>query len=128
MFNSEGFEEAEGKSMEIKEFSEKTVEDFLKFIYAEELEMKNFTPELLLIAEKYDVKKLLEDCQKALEKALDSENAIEILKVGFLANQSSLMKTCRDFLYKNPLNFISEDWIQFVKDYPTACGVLRKLE
>ena len=128
MFNAEGFEETEGNSMEIQDFSEKTVEDFLKFIYGENLDKSSFTKELLLIAEKYDVKKLLEDCANTLAKSLNSKNVFEILKAAFLANQTDLLTKSRNFMYKNPSTFVCDDWIQLGKSYPTLCQTLNKLK
>ena len=127
MFTSDGFEDSKDEATIIKDFSEKTVEDFLRFVYSENLEKDDFTPELLLIAEKYDFKKLFQTCQDYLSKALDSENAFEILKVAYMTNQDCLMKKTYNFLLENPSNFISNEWSQIVKAYPLLCDTLRKI-
>ena len=114
--------------MEIKDFSEKTVEDCLQFFYGNKLTQEEFTPELLLIAEKYDVKQLLKDCQEALANQMDSETVFDILKVAFLANQEGLMKKSRDFLLKKPSLFISNEWVQLLNAYPSLCDSLRNLK
>ena len=50
---SEGsFKESTGNATQINDFCGNTVELFLKLIYGENLLKENFTPELLLIAEK----------------------------------------------------------------------------
>ena len=91
MFTSEGFKESTSSTTRINDFSGKTVECFLKFIYGENLAKGNFTPELLLIAEKYDIKNLVQNCTGTLMKSIDSENVFEVLKVAFLTNQERLM-------------------------------------
>ena len=128
MFTSQGFEDTKSNSTEMKDFAEKTVEDFLKFIYCENLLKDDFTPELLLMAEKYNVEKLIQFCQAILIDSLNSENVLEVLKVAFLTTQDSLMKKARDFLYKNPSIFISNDWSRIIKAYPSLCDTLHKLE
>ena len=127
MLTSDGFEDSKHEATIVKDFSEKTVKDFLRFVYSENLEKDDFTPELLLIAEKYDVKKLIQNCQDYLSKALDSENAFEILKVAYMTNQDCLMKKTLNLLMENPLNFISNEWSQIVKTYPLLCDTLRKI-
>ena len=127
MFTSDGFENSKDEATIVKDFSEKTVEDFLRSVYNENLEKDDFTPELLLIAEKYDVKKLIQNCQDYLSKALDSENAFEILKVAYMTNQDCLMKRTLNFLLENPSNFISNEWSQIVKAYPFLCDTLHKI-
>ena len=127
MFTSEGFKESTSNTTQINDFSGKTVEYFLKFIYGENLAKENFTPELLLIAEKYDVKNLIQNCAGALMKSIDSENVFEVLKVAFLTNQERLMAKVRDFLIKNPSVFISEHWGQIVQAHPSLCNTLNQL-
>ena len=89
--------------------------------------MEDFTPQLLLIAEKYNVKELLEECEQALRRSLDSENVFEILKVAFLVNQNFLMETIREFLFENPSNFIRNEWTKLVNAHPTLCDTLREM-
>ena len=127
MFTSEGFKESTSNTTQINDFSGKTVEYFLKFIYGENFAKENFTPELLLIAEKYDVKNLIQNCASALMKSIDSENVFEVLKVAFLTNQERLMAKVRDFLIKNPSVFISDNWGQIVQAHPSLCSTLNQL-
>ena len=122
-----GFKESTGNATQINDFYGNTVELFLKFIYGENLLKENFTPELLLIAEKYDVKNLIQECKVALIKTIDSENVLELLKVAFLTNQKCLMTKARDFLIKNPSVFISDNWGQIVQAHPSLCKTLNQL-
>ena len=127
MFTSEGFKESTSSTTRINDFSGKTVEYFLKFIYGENLAKENFTPELLLIAEKYDIKNLVQNCAGTLMKSIDSENVFEVLKVAFLTNQERLMAKVRDFLIKNPSVSISDNWGQIVQAHPSLCNTLNQL-
>ena len=127
MFTSEGFKESTRNTIQINDFSGNTVEYFLKSIYGENLAKENFTPELLLIAEKYDVKNLVQNWTGALMKSIDSENVLEALKVAFLTNQERLMARVRDFLIKNPSVFISDNWGQIVQAHPSLCNTLNQL-
>ena len=128
MFTSTNFKEEKENSSEMVDFDKETVENFLEYIYDKEnLDLDDFTPQLLLIAEKYNVKELLEECEQALRRSLDSENIFEILKVAFLVNQKFLMETVREFLFENPSNFIRNEWTQLVNDHPTLCDTLREM-
>ena len=111
------------------DFDKVTVEKFLKYLYdSDNLDLEDFTPEILLIAEKYNVKNLLEECEQALRNSLDSENVFQILKVAFLANQNLLMDTAREFLFENPKNLIRKEWIQLNIEHPTLCDTLSNVD
>ena len=128
MFTSKNFKEENENSSEMVDFDKETVENFLEYIYDKgNLDLEDFTPELLLIAEKYNVKELLEECEQALRRSLDSENVFEILKVAFLVNQNFLMETIREFLFENPSNFFRNEWTQLVNAHPTLCDTLREM-
>ena len=115
MFTSTNFKEVNENHFEMVDFNKVTVEKFLMFLYnCENLDLEDFTPELLLIAEKYNVKKLLTECEKILRNSLDSENVFQILKVAFLANQNLLMDTAQEFLLENPKNLIRKEWINLI--------------
>ena len=129
MFTSTNFKEVNENHFEMVDFNKVTVEKFLMFLYnRENLDLEDFTPELLLIAEKYNVKKLLTECEKILRNSLDSENVFQILKVAFLANQNLLMDTAREFLFENPRNLIRKEWIQLNIEHPTLCDTLGNMD
>ena len=128
MFTSKNFKEENENSSEMVDFDKETVENFLEYLYDKgNLDLEDFTPQLLLIAEKYNVKELLEECEQALRRSLDSENVFEILKVAFLVNQNFLMETIREFLFENPSNFFRNEWTQLVNAHPTLCDTLREM-
>ena len=129
MFTSTNFKEVNENHFEMVDFNKVTVEKFLMFLYnCENLDLEDFTPELLLIAEKYNVKKLLTECEKILRNSLDSENVFQILKVAFLANQNLLMDTAQEFLLENPKNLIRKEWIQLNIEHPTLCDTLGNMD
>ena len=128
MFTSKNFKEENENSSEMVDFDKETVENFLEYLYDKgNLDLEDFTPQLLLIAEKYNVKELLAECEQALRRSLDSENVFEILKVAFLVNQNFLMETIREFLFENPSNFFRNEWTQLVNAHPTLCDTLREM-
>ena len=129
MFTSTNFKEVNENHFEMVDFNKVTVEKFLMFLYnRENLDLEDFTPELLLIAEKYNVKKLLTECEKVLRNSLDSKNVLQILKVAFLANQNLLMDTAQEFLFENPKNLIRKEWIQLNIEHPTLCDTLGNVD
>ena len=129
MFTSTNLKEVNENHFEMVDFNKVTVEKFLMFLYnRENLDLEDFTPELLLIAEKYNVKKLLTECEKILRNSLDSENVFQILKVAFLANQNLLMDTAQEFLLENPKNLIRKEWIQLNIEHPTLCDTLGNMD
>ena len=79
-----------------------TMEQFLHYLYFQKVEdNKMINVDLMIVADKYNVKELLEFCTKYLESNLSDENALEVLVKAELVNQKNLIDAASKFIYKN---------------------------
>ena len=120
MINSLNTKEAQTNSVEINDFSPKTIQSFQKIIHGKEISRrKEFTTELMLLAQKYFIKPLIEKCTKYLKKSLTQENVFDVIKIAHLIDEENLLKNAAKFLLKNLEQMKgSEEWTNFEKTDP----------
>jgi len=97
-----------------------TVEDFVKFLYAGELEdPKRFTTDLLALGHKFEVKVITEECSEHLETNITKENVAKILKVAKDCDQPKLVQAVYAFLQ---INWAAKDeckgLVEVMKNHP----------
>jgi hypothetical protein len=82
--------------VEIEDFDSKTIREFLRFIYYEEVEgLKDVAEDLVYAAEKYEVDGLKEICIEELAKNVTDENVIETLIIADqISETSQLVSAC----------------------------------
>lgn len=81
MFNG-NFREASSSQQEIQDISADTFEEFLYFVYAGELRNQDIAVhELIIVADRYEVKDLLKVCEKKLLLSINSDNAEDIFRL-----------------------------------------------
>jgi hypothetical protein len=79
--------EASNNAVEIPDFDEKVVKAMIEYIYSGEVKsLPGNAPDLLQIAEKYDLPGLKEECELSIANNLSVETACEVL---ILANMYS---------------------------------------
>ena len=102
MIQDSDSKEARNKSVEVDDFSPSTIEKFQKFAFdSENANNEDFTPELLLFAQKYLIMPLVEKCKKHLINSLTLENIFGIIKVAYLIDDDDMLKTASKFFSKN---------------------------
>ena len=80
----------------------------------------DIAPELIYVAEKYELKLLTKACEDALVKELTTENAVKtLILVDRFVPQSEIRKEVLEYIWGNAgAVMASADWEEFVKTYP----------
>jgi len=91
--------EAEMNTVEIGDFEEDVVEGMLEYMYTAQVEtLQTKAPELLQIAEKYDLPGLKEESEHVIAENLTVENAAEVLVMAHLYNALLLKPKAIEFI------------------------------
>ena len=109
--------EAQSNCVEINDFNPKTIEAFGRVAFGDEnIKNEDLTTDLLMFANKYFMKPLMEKCRNNLVQILNNDNLGEIIKVAYHIDDEKLLKVCAKYLLENKkeLNSI-EEWKNFVK-------------
>jgi BTB/POZ domain/Leucine rich repeat len=91
----------EGK-MEIKEFSEEAIEDFLRFFYTAEISSDENAMELFMLADKYDVHHLKTVAEEMISRNVDEQNVLEVYLFGKFYNLAKVKKSSIEVVDKMP--------------------------
>jgi len=86
MFNGEAYGEATNGILEIKDMDAETMRKFLTYIYTDKIEDKDVDLNLIYVADKYNVLRLVSECAVVLSKKITNDNVIEVLKAGYLVH------------------------------------------
>ena len=121
MFSSDlKISDAEDEStLKIDDISAGTMTQFIKFLYTDELKSEDIDANLLIAANKYDLKRLVNICVKHLESIIDVENVMEITFTAYLIDNDQLLQKASKFISNN-IGTIKkpEQWDQINKTYP----------
>lgn len=91
--------EKEQNTVEIQDFDDDVVKGMLEYLYTGETElMAERAPDLLQVAEKYDLGGLKEDCEYTMADNLSVDNAAEILVMAHLYNATTLKPRVIDYI------------------------------
>ena len=90
------------------------------FMYHDTVACKEYVDsDLLLLAEKYNVRGLMNHCVKYLEENLSLENALDVLVSSHLTNQKRLFDAATKFAYENKgLLVKTELWKELLETNP----------
>ena len=83
----------EGKSgvLEVKDFSAQTIRSFLKYLYTDAVSPDEIDLDLLRVADKYDLKRLVNECVRGLKWKINPQNVFEIMDTARLLNNKDLL-------------------------------------
>ena len=109
--------EAKSNCLEINDFNPKTIEAFGRVAFGDEnIKNEDLTTDLLMFANKYFMKPLMEKCRDNLVQILNNDNLGEIIKVAYHIDDEKLLKVCAKYLLENKKELNStEEWKNFVK-------------
>ena len=112
--------EARSGVVEIEDFKAEAVETMIYFMYNDSvMDKKMINTDLLRLAEKYNVKSLVEYCVDHLEENLSLENALDVLVASHLTNQKYLFDATSNFVYANKENLVkTESWKEIMEANP----------
>ena len=107
-------------SIEIEDFASKTIKSFQNVVFGDDIvTIEDYTPELLLFAQKYFIKPLISKSAKYLGKTLTQENVFGVCKIAHLIDQENLLQKASEFLKQNMEKMLNtEDWKNFEKSHP----------
>ena len=120
MFQSDlKINENEESILEIADVSAETMKIFLKFIYRDDVKADDINLDLLIVADKYNVKRLVNICVKHLESIIDTKNVMEITFAAYLINNETLLQKASQFIFNNHGNIKKPaEWDQIKKSHP----------
>ena len=105
--------------LQIPDVSAETMETFLKFIYKDVVNVEDIDQNLLIAADKYNIKRLVNICIKHFENTIDTKNVMEITFVAYLINNDTLLEKASKFMIENHGKIKKpEQWDQIKKTHP----------
>jgi hypothetical protein len=110
MFKSEMTESATNKLV-IADFSEETVRSMLRCLYDQQNmfdKMKQHGEQLLLIANKYEIKRLMSFAESFFEHNFSVENVLRILTIADTISNQAIKTHAMEFLIENRKNVFVE--------------------
>ena len=79
--------------------------------------------ELLLAADKYNIRGLLDVCANYLEANLSLENGLDVMVAAYLTNQTSLFGVASNFVCENKGQLVKSDfWNEMLSENPELIG------
>ena len=109
----------EESTLKIEDISAGTMTQFVKFLYTDELKSEDIDANLLIAANKYDLKRLVNICLKHLGSIIDVTNVMEITFTAYLIDNDQLLQKASKFMSNN-IGAIKkpEQWDHIKKTYP----------
>eukprot|EP00093_Oithona_nana_P014577 14577.XXX_910259_910522_1 [CDS] Oithona nana genome sequencing. len=74
---------------------------FIKFLYTDQIKSEDIDANLLIAADKYDLKRLVNICLKHLGSIIDVKNVMEITFTAYLIDNEQLLKKASKFISNN---------------------------
>jgi speckle-type POZ protein len=99
MLNRNECKESRDKIIHIKDIEYEVIYEMIRFLYYDEIpRMKEMAVKLMIAADKYDVPKLVSECENYLLNNVGMENFSEVLVASHALNVPQLKNTAIDFV------------------------------
>ena len=122
MLDNPHFKETQNGIMSIKETLPETIKAFKRIFYDTIIEEKDLNVDLMLFANQYNIKILVDLCRDKLEKYFTKENIIEIVDAAFKTDDEKLLNRAMNFIQLNVTDFKDNvAWKDYMKSNP-ACA------
>lgn len=120
MLANEAMVEAQTGQILIKDMSSETIQNFIMYLYTDNVEDDGVSLDLLMMAEKYDMTMLKKECESRLCETVGPENCVSAYVHGYLLNCQSLKDAGYAKLKEHFKTNVqdSESWKAMKKDYP----------
>lgn len=121
MFNNETkMIESESGMVKIDDTKADTLETMLYFMYHNNIEDKKMiNSDLLILADRYNVRPLTAFCVNYFSKNLSIENALDVSVAAYLTNKTALFNSAARFVCENKGNLIKTDsWKELSENDP----------
>jgi len=120
--------EKEESVLEIPDVSAETMKTFLQFIYKDYIKEEDIDQDLLIAADKYNIKRLVNICVKYFESIINANNVMAITFAAYLINNDSLFEKASKFIFQNHGNIKKpEEWDQITKTHPNIATKVMNL-
>ena len=117
MFKRDSNKEVMEDCVELEDFSVKTITAFKSSILEGDVESP--TIELMMFAHKYNVKPLLQYCERHVGENVNKGNIFKVIKAAYFIDSDNLMNKAVNFLVKNAKTLKdTEDWKMFKEAHP----------
>ena len=117
MFKRDTNKEVMEDCMEIEDFSVKTITAFKSTIL--EGNVKTPTIELMMFAHKYNVKPLVQYCERHIGENVHSGNIFDVIKAAYFIDSDNILNKAVNFLVKHTKTLKdTEEWKMFKKSHP----------
>ena len=111
--------EKEESILEIPDISAETMKTFLQFIYKDDIEADDIDQDLLIAADKYNIKRLVNICVNYFKSIINAENVMAITYAAYLISNDYLLEQASKFIFQNHGKIKKpEDWDQIKKTHP----------
>ncbi|XP_044006010.1 speckle-type POZ protein B-like [Aphidius gifuensis] len=116
MFDHEQYKENKNSEVVIEDIEEDVFTEFLHYIYTDDTKNVNKMPmELLEVAEKYQVDRLKNICERIICGTINADNVTSVLIFSDKFNVGQLNKKCLEFIKTNLRAVLSKDSFQAYK-------------
>ena len=110
--------EAKTGEIKIPDVSPDTMEDFLFFIYHDDLDKTKISGDLMVVADKYNVTALSKFCVNYFENNLTESNAVDVMNSAYLTNKKELFGKAAKLVLERKL-IGDEVWEDMMKNNPS---------
>lgn len=105
-----------------------TMKTFLTFMYQDIVKTSDIDANLLIAADKYNVKRLFNICLHHLDKTIDVENVMSIMIAAYLVNNDALLAKASNFAFNNRGKIKKcENWEQVKASHPEIFSKVMEL-
>lgn len=123
----ESIEKSQG-FVKIEDISVSTMKTFLTFMYQDVINSSDIDANLLIAADKYNVKRLFNICLRHLDKTIDVENVMSIMIAAYLVNNDALLAKASNFVFNNRGKIKKcENWEQVKATHPEIFSKVMEL-
>ncbi|XP_071033416.1 speckle-type POZ protein B-like [Parasteatoda tepidariorum] len=119
MFDQE-MSEAKTGIVDIVDIDGKTLNLFLEYLYTESISAMDYeiAKLLLVVADKYQVQSLKDECLSFLKSTISVENVCEVVNIASMVNEDMLKRTAINYVKTNaPKILTSPDWLNWIREH-----------
>ena len=119
MIQASNSKEALTNSVQIDDFSADTIKAFQRVTFgSDEIKDEDLTPDLLMFAQKYLMKRLVMKIKARLMDSLTIENVFDVIKAAYLIDDQDMFKKASKYLLKNKEQLKgTPEWNAFKKEH-----------
>jgi hypothetical protein len=128
MFENKTATENNKNEVELEDFQPETLEDFMKFLYSDEINVTRYiSVDLLLLADKYNVPLLKKKCEIGLGSHIALDNAIDLITVSSRIQASILLQRTAKFIFQHLKELVdTTKWNEMVEANPKLMNEIFK--